>query len=70
MKNLIGMTTAQVVKVRSRFGGWNEITKEEAYKSAKDRFYAITTRISNKEKLQIVNSYFAGIEFSIEETYE
>lgn len=57
---------ANMIKVKTFFSGWKEISEEQALKWARHIYNGMTTRTS-AGKVEYINARFDGIQFSEEE---
>ena len=56
-----------MLKIKSRFYGWKEVTLEQATECAQCLFTGITTTKTDNETLAIVNSRVQGVQFTVSE---
>lgn len=55
-----------MIEVKSRFGGWRAVGREQAYAFAKN-IYAGAVALSGKTKMEYINSHVRGIKFREED---
>lgn len=57
----------QEIQVRSLFYGWHAITYKNALEWARWKFYAITGRMTELQKLERINCRLRSVSFSLKD---
>jgi len=56
-----------MIELKSLFTDWHEVSDQEAREYAKMKMKMITTSKNDDELIEMINSHFRGIQFTIEE---